>query len=199
MKQRNWKRLIQVVLILLLLVSISTQLYRCATTETYRNLYHNGSPHLKITCKKKPYPLDQVKVDLSIGITDLDYNREIHNEAGTFCALYFTSWDYFEMDYSTLDTSDYRNLENHYFIKEISAQDAVSSAYGYYDVNGRIIFKHKESFVIPREVLEQYKRDNCILLVFIAITKTGDNFILSSIRNASIHYRIIDGEYVQFL
>ena len=33
---------------------------------------------------------------------------------------------------------------------------------------------------------------------FVAITKNSDNFILSSIRTASIHY-IIDGEYVQFL
>lgn len=202
MKQWNWKRLIQVVLILLLLVSISTQLYRCATTKTNENILRIGFPHLKITYKKKPYPLDHVKVDLSIGITDLSKSgKETNDDDDTFYALYFTTCtreDLLFQNYTNLDISDYKNLENHYFIKEISAQDAASTAYGYYDINGRTIFKQKESLVIPQEVLEQYKREDKVILACFGYTQTDGKLDITSAAFVSIHCKIVDGKYVQF-
>lgn len=204
MKQWNWKRMIQVVLILLLLVSISTQLYRCATTETFESLYHNGRPHLKIVCSNIQYPMDHVEVDLSIGILEtLDaHSTEFYTPYGhdsfSHFALYFCAWEHYEMDLNSLDISDYTNLEKHHFIKEISAQDAFSSAYEYFEIFGGIVFKHTESLVIPREVLEEYKRDGVIALKIVGYTQTGGKLTVGHTSFIRIPYKILDGEYVQF-
>ena len=201
MKQWNWKRMIRVVLILLLLGLVSALLYRCATAISTQSLYHNGDPYLKVACSDKRYPLDHAKVDLSIGVSDLfdpcDANYSGQDHYSHF-ALYFSAWKDYEMDLRTLDISDYTNLEGHYFVKEISAQDAFSSAHGYYDIFGGIIFKHKESFVIPREILEEHKRDGVIVLKIVGFKKTDGQLTIGTTSFVRIEYKIIDREYVQF-
>ena len=103
------------------------------------------------------------------------------------------------MDLNSLDISDYTNLEKHHFIKEISAQDAFSSVYEYYEIFGGIVFKHTESLVIPREVLEEYKPDGKIVLKIVGYTQTGGELTIGHISFVRISYKIIDGEYVQFI
>ena len=205
MKQWNWKRITRMVLILLLLGLLSTQLYRSATTGTFESLYHNGRPHLKIVCSNIQQQMDHVEVDLSIGILEtLDaHSTEFYTPYGhdsfSHFALYFCAWEHYEMDLNSLDISDYTNLEQHYFIKQISAQDAFSSAYEYFEIFGGIVFKHTESFVIPREVLEKHKPDGKIVLKIVGYTQTGGELTIGHTSFVRISYKIIDGEYVQFI
>lgn len=95
-KKWNWKIFRRVVLILLIL-GIATQCYVNAKTLQTQNKF--GSPWLKVKCWDKNYPLEDVNVQLSIGLyesedtnrSNIDFSQDYDSFLGF--AIYFCTPD----------------------------------------------------------------------------------------------------------
>ena len=183
----------------MLVISLSAYSIASATDLTFNGV---GSFWCKVQCREKLYSLDDVTVSISFGTYKLtDRSRDarytLRDYDSFVCfALYFCASDDYKTFKTDTEINDYKNLDGHYFIKSISAEDAF---FGYGVLPGifKTLYQHTERLTIPREVFEAFSDSFCIKMVSIH-SKDGKHY-LSGLKNyITIQYKILDGEYIQF-
>lgn len=203
MKKVYSNQIRQVILILLMIGLFTACMTGCAERQSQQS-YTAGRPLISLEwIEDKAYPLDDVTVDLSIGIYDFtDSNRDgylITDNIDSFYgfALYYCASEYFEEFIRGEEVGEDRYWENYHFIKEIPADEALSDEYGVWVSLFNIYYRHTEKLIIPREIFEQYNGSFCIRIVPLGLK---DNKIIVSGDPSSIiiTYKIVDGEYVEF-
>ena len=201
MKTQNWKWFRRVVLLLLMVALPVTCMTGCQKTKSVSS-YLNGLPAIEVEWKEnKQYPLNSVSLTLSIGmhdILDTDHGSYIWKDSDFFgVALYFCGPEFYEDIRGGEQLGEDRYLENYHFIKEISAEEALSGQYSMRVGLFNTDYQHSEELIIPSEILEEYDGSFCIKLVQLGI-KDGNVIVAGSTPTIQLRYEIINDTYVVF-
>ena len=166
MKQFNWIQMIRAVLILLLCSVLLGGCHQKQQFEfgdfSYKHRYEPVMMGLKSSTDT--FPIDDVSLDFYFGLfpvhdrTPKNYYAKSHIENGNgevFFAVYINA----NADDSIVPEAtyqDYSKLENYYFLKEISEEDAFSEAYSFsMDFWSGVTYQHHESITIPKAVFSE--------------------------------------------
>lgn len=127
--------------------------------------YTNHPPQIMIGVRSETdtFSRDNIIFDLYYGFHDIGYDEKYnHDPKGSYLAanrknvilcLYFGHYLIDDFEFNG-EFKDYKSLENHYFVKEISEEDAFSDEYGYtMTYRNGITYNHYETVAVPQECL----------------------------------------------
>ena len=97
--------------------------------------------------------------------------------------------------------SDYKNIDNHYFIKSISEEQAFSTEYGYTKKNiGNISYNHYEKITVPQEVFEGEEGMFVIKIIgFQELLNENDGYYVNQIGYLDLKYQVMDKDTVKII
>ena len=210
MRKINRKRMgiFRVLLILLIMVLTATG---CAGyKQGFESGFFSYNYPIEIGIKSKTdtFSIDDVTFDLYYSL----YYEENYQELSSyyrgekfsgeelFFALYICDVEHLYDYKNEMTITDYKSLNNFYFIKEISEEDALSKNYGY-KVNfwRKKEFAHKEEFTIPKEIFT--KINGRIAIDIKSIIKTVDvsmSYYLIESYSRIIWYERLDDNTIKF-
>ena len=199
MGKKNW--FCRAVLLLLIVVLTIINMTGCQKTKSASS-YFNSLPTIEVEWKEnKQYSMDNVVLMLSIGMHDIldsDHGGYLWEDLDFFgIALYFCGPEFYEDIRSGELLGEDRYLENYHFIKEISAEQALSGQYGVRVGLLNMDYRHSEELMIPGEILEEYDGSFCIKLVQLGI-KDGNVVVAGSAPTIQLRYEIINDTHVVF-
>ena len=166
MKQFNWIQMIRAVLILLL---CSVLLGGCHQKQQFEfgdfSYKHRYDPVMMgLKSSTDTFPIADVSLDFYFGLFPVDarvpkyYYSKSHIENGNdevFFAVYINA-NPDDSIYPYQTYHDYRDLDNYYFLKEISEQDAFSEEYSFsIDFWSGVTYQHHENIIIPKTVFSE--------------------------------------------
>ena len=131
---------------------------------------------------------DDVRFELYYGLYNADHfdqERLDHWAKGesdvTFFAMYICDESEAPATANGLRFSDYKTIENHYFVKEISAAEGYTSEYGFtvHWAKG-ITYRHHETIVIPSDVFTKEKGTFLIKITPFHVEESEPRFCVSS-------------------
>ncbi len=147
---------------------------------------------------------NDVSFDLYYGVHDIGYDDKYNSDPKKsyqkdgyetiFFGLYICKTAYrFDVRNDT-EISDYQVIDNHYFIKEISEEEAFSEEYGFRMSYWRgITYNHSEKITVPAEVFaEDTGRFVIQLIAFHKPITEGGNYYVSTVGNFGIDYHTMD-------
>ncbi|MBE6944246.1 MAG: hypothetical protein E7453_08360 [Ruminococcaceae bacterium] len=119
--------------------------------------------------------------------------------ADLFFGLYICDAEY-EYDIANdMEFSEYKAIDNHYFVKEISEKEAFSEEYGLTMSRWKgITYNHSEKVTIPAETFKAERGRFVIKLVaFHKPISEGDSYYTSSVGILELNYQIVDENTVR--
>ena len=122
-------------------------------------------------------------------------------DSGLILAIYFCRWEDRFITSSRREFSDYRNVENHYFLKALCEEEAFSGEYSFdMNVGLRTSYKHHEVVTVPCEIFSREKGDFAIKLVFFhALLPGNSGYIVSEWDFLGLGYEMIGDDTVKIL
>ena len=200
----NRKRIgvFRALLILLIVVLTATG---CQNAKLKKG-FDNQLPLIRIGVKSETntFSIDNVTFDLYYGFYDV--NESIDDEKRRYGELVYQKMFfaiYIHDSYAKVHrayNADYKSIEEYYFVKEISEEEAFSKEYGYID-GGRwkgTEYNHKEMFTIPKEFFkENAGRVEIEVLCFYQISDTEKPFVTSKNRHMKLSYKKLNENTVE--
>lgn len=202
------------VVLLLLMLSLALSLTGCRlNSDTYK--FKSG--YFGYTFTPEPimmgaksntdiFTKDNVSFELYYGVYDIEdteeYNtdpkdthrRPFLGDVKIFFALYICDAE-FALDVSNdMEFNDYKNIENYYFLKEISEEEAFSEEYGFnMGILRGITYNHHETISIPAEIFTEEKGSFAIRLVAFQGPLTGSGtYYTSTSRGIELDYEVME-------
>ena len=165
---------------------------------------HSGIPVLSMTAIDDFYFIDNVSVDLFIGTFQADtpspFSVYENQEFPFHCfAIYICGKNEQYTIVLPTELKDYKNVDNHHLIKEISSDECFLDQYGYHvSYFGNIKYEESEKICIPKECFEN--TDGTLFIKLVPISKNDENFIVvNSIACLEVDYEIINENQVKFI
>ena len=136
-----------------------------------------------VTAKTDTFSIDSVNLQLYYGLYDVAYGNNLDGyrqepEDKVVFALYICDEEHKYDVANNCEVTDYKNIDNYYFIKEISEDEAASEEYGYtHTYRDGVEYNHSETLTIPKEFLNKDKGTFLIKLVnYIEPKDESDNY-----------------------
>lgn len=149
---------------------------------------------------KDTFPKNDVTFDLYYGVHDVKddtdpktyYQKE--GDEIVFFGLYICDAEHSLDVMNDMEIADCKMIENYYFVKEISEEEAFSEEYGYTMSYWKgITYNHSETITIPTEFLEEETGSFAIkLIAFHEPTNEGDNYYTSTACHIEFKYQLVD-------
>lgn len=147
---------------------------------------------------------DDVSFKLYYGFFDKNDDEDSHNYSYTLeetdsviFAMYICERQYMFDISNNQEYEDYKNIENHYFVKQLSDEEAFSDEYGYsMDFINGVSYSHSETINIPEQFFLNDSSSFMIQWVSFIEPKEEDGVYLSTnVGYLRLHYDIMaDGQ-----
>ena len=173
---------------------------------------HRNLPiQFKATASSEFFEIDDVTFDLYYGLYNIDeYKKTGYKPQNTyqrfvddkiFFGLYVCDSEYFYDVHNDLEFPDYTIIDNYYFIRKISEEEAFSGEYGYTKNYWKgITYNHCETITIPSEIFSKESGVFVIKIVgFIEPYGEIDNYYTSTTGYIDFKYQVIDETTVQVM
>ena len=150
------------------------------------------------------FPKNDVTFDLYYGVHDVKDDKKYGTDPKTFYqkegdetvffGLYICDAEHSLDVMNDMEISDYKMIENHYFVKEISEEEAFSDEYGFTMSYWKgITYNHSETITIPTEFFEEETGSFAIkLIAFHEPTNEGDHYYTSTACHIEFDYQGVD-------
>ena len=162
----------------------------------FRNRGHLPDLICAVKSNKTTFDIDDVTLNFYFSTSSTRYEEE--NYTFISIALYFCDSQFNSIPEYMEIIEDYRELEGHYFIREISADEYVAEDY---DITiGRLLddkFKHCETHTVPREIMAKDKGSFCFRVAVINSPKKDGGYCLTGSGYIEIDYEYIDERRVR--
>ena len=154
---------------------------------------------------------DDVTFDLYYGVHDIGYDEKYNTDPKfgyrkegnetIFFGLYICRAEHSLDVVNDMEILDYMMIENHYFVKEISEEEAFSEEYGFtMSYLKGITYNHNEKISIPTEFLTEEKGSFVVkLIAFHEPMIEGDNYYTSTARHIDFDYQIVDENTIKII
>lgn len=157
------------------------------------------------------FNIDDVSFDIYYGVHDINYNEKHDNEPKSsylkegnetvFFGVYICSSTNSLDVVNDVEISDYEVIDNYYFVKKISEEEAFSNEYGFeIDYLKGIVYNHSEKIVIPAEFFTEDTGSFVIKIVaFFEPTNDSENYYVSMTQQIKLQYQIVDKNTVKIV
>ncbi len=152
---------------------------------------------------------NDVTFDLYYGVHDIGYDKKYNNDPKIhyqkngnetiFFALYICDADHSLDIMNDMEVSDYKMIDNHYFVKEISEKEAFSGEYGFTMSYWKgITYNHSETITIPAEFFSDEKGRFAVkIIAFHEPMDKGDNYYTSTTNHIVFRYEAVDDDTIK--
>lgn len=154
---------------------------------------------------------NDVTFDLYYGVHNIGYDEKYSTDPKSgylkegyetiFFGLYICDVDYSLDIVNDIEISDYKMIDNHYFVKEISEEEAFSDKYGFTMSCWKgIIFNHSEKITIPTDFFTNETGSFVVkLIAFHEPITEGDNYYTSTAFHIEFDYKVIDENTIRVI
>ena len=206
----------RVVLILLLVSLLCACMTGCRIPQKYEWGSFGWTNHpecimMGVTADTDTFAADSVELNLHFGLFPAEdaSPRGAYSLSGTDSEVFFAIYVVNYAGRHTISTGqeyeNYKTIDNHHFIKEISEDDAFSSQYSYImRFIGGITYQHQEPLHIPENVFEEgifHENRGSFQIVIAAWQQSTETqlYCLKLSNTLEIDYLISEDGYVDFL
>ena len=150
-----------------------------------------------VKSQTKIFSIDDVTLDLYYAF----YDNAFSNPDGSyghytvsrfFFGLYICDKDFTFVPEQGEEIDDFKNIENQYFVKEITQEEFYNGyGYSYSRVSGKVTYDHKEKITIPKEFFDKESGTVLIKIYHYRISHVG-KCTRDKIGMVSIGYEKID-------
>lgn len=152
---------------------------------------------------------NDVTFDLYYGVHDIGYAEKYHTDPKSsyqkegyetiFFGLYICKAEYSLDVVNDMEISDYKMIDNHYFVKKISEEKAFSEEYGFTMSYWKgITYNHSEKITIPTEFFANETGSFVVkLIAFHEPMTEGGNYYTSAARYIEFDYQVIDDNTIK--
>ncbi|MGN1156951.1 MAG: hypothetical protein ACI4TK_12305 [Agathobacter sp.] len=152
---------------------------------------------------------NDVTFDLYYGVHDIGYDEKYNNDPKIhyqkegnetiFFGLYICDADYSLDVMNDMEISDYKMIDNHYFVKEISEEEAFSDEYGLTMSYWKgITYNHNEKITIPSEFFVNETGSFVVkLIAFHKPMTEGGNYYTSTMNYIEFDYQVVDDNTIK--
>lgn len=154
---------------------------------------------------------NNVTFDLYYGVYDIGYAQKNNADPKSnylkegyetiSFGLYICEADYSLNIVNDMEISDYKMIDNHYFVKEISEEEAFSDEYGFTMSywNG-ITYNHSEKITIPSSFFKNETGSFVVkLIAFREPMAEVDDYHIAMIHYIEIDYQVIDENTIKIV
>ena len=154
---------------------------------------------------------NDVTFDLYYGVYDIGYAEKYNTDPKSgyrkegyetiFFGLYICEADYSLDVVNDMEISDYKMIDNHYFVKKISEEEAFSDEYGFTMSYWKgITYNHSEKRAIPTEFFANETGSFVVkLIAFHEPMSEGENYYTSKARYIEFDYQIVDENTIKIV
>ena len=200
------------VLLILLIVALAFSGCRqeAALEKGFGHFHTRNSIMLGVRSNTDIFAKDDVTLELYYGTYDIDYCKNDVDAKASYCrthladskiifGLYVYDPQHSPYIISEMKISDYRAIDNYYFVKEISEEDAFSEEYGL--TTSRwcgITYNHREEITIPSEFFsEESGRFNIELIAFLESNDEEAGYYTTVVSHQEFGYQTLDENTVK--
>ena len=163
----------------------------------FRNRGHRSEPICAVKSSKTTFDIDDVTLNFYFSVGD-GFKLSDKNYTFISIALYFCDSQFNAIPEYMEIIEDYRQLEEHYFIREIPADEYIAEDY---DITiGRLLddkFKHCETHTVPKEVMTDEKGSFSFRVAIINYSQKDKGYCLTDNGYIEIDYEYIDERRVR--
>lgn len=163
----------------------------------FRNRGHIPDLPCAVRSSKTKFDIDDVTLNFYFSVRG-GFELSDKNYTFVYISLYFCDSKFNGYPGYMEIIEDYRDLEGHYFIREIPAEEYVEEDY---DITiGRLLddkFKHCETQTVPKEVMPKEKGSFCFRVVIVNYSHKDEGYCLTSGGYIEIDYEYIDERTVR--
>ncbi len=152
---------------------------------------------------------DNVTFDLYYGLYDKANTKDYHNRVISYQSsegserivfgIYISDSEYSWSITNDMEIEDYKNIDNHYLVREITEEELLSGEYGYTASNkSGMTYDHYEKITIPSEFLKENKGSVRIKILSFRFPENEGMYYYTSYGNEiGIDYEIIDDNTIK--
>lgn len=151
------------------------------------------------------FSLENVMLELYYGVHNLDYDdfkgvyRHFPGET-VFFAIYVCDGSEETSIACPMDFEDYKNIENHIFLKELSYEDAFTEEYGYTMDYFGIDYNHHETITIPSDIFTEDSGKFVIKICAFNPSEENETAVTStSVSTLKLNYEKVDEDTVRII
>ena len=204
---KQQSRTFRVLLILLIVaLAFSGCRQKAALEKGFGYVHTRNSSMLGVRSNTDVFAKDDVTLELCYGTYDINYcekngvdpklfYRRTHlTNSKIIFGLYISDPERSLPIVNDMEISDYRAIDNHYFVKEISEDEAFSKEYGLTTSRwSGIAYNHREEITIPLEFLgEKTGSFNIKLIAFLESTDEGGGYYTTVVSHQEFRYQTLD-------
>lgn len=203
-----------------LLLSISLIIFCLASTAcVHKSGFKKGFEYtltpgeimLGVSSDTDTFHINNVNLELSYGVHDIGYDEKYNTnpkwsyqkegDETIFFGLYICDSRYNLDVLNDMLVTDYTMIENHYFVGEISEEEAFSEEYGFMlDYWKGITYNHSERIAVPRSFLEDDSGSFVIkLIAFREPSTVGDCYCTASVGYIEFDYQAVDENTIRII
>ena len=118
-----------------------------------------------------------------------------------FFGLYICKSDYSLDVVNDMEISDYKMIDNHCFLNEISEEEAFSDEYGFtMSYRKGITYNHSEKITIPSDFFVNKTGSFVVkLIAFHKPMNDGDKYYTSAARGIEFDYQVVDENTIKII
>lgn len=160
--------------------------------------FENKLSYESIICAVKSeeteFNVDNIELSFNYGWNGEETYLSDENYEQICFALYFNNSEYQSSITSITTTfSDYQEIENFYFVKEVSIDDFFSSAFAVTLKRlSSVKFNHSENLIVPKEVFENKVGHFSFTIMEIYYSHKDNSYCLDNAGFVAVRYEIID-------
>lgn len=159
---------------------------------------------LGIKSNENTFDINNVTVKLHYSVYPLDYSNPeglYHHEGdtGIIFGIYVCAEEYEESIYSPMLFDDYKNIENHIFIKDATSEEVFDGEYWHNMEYSGITYNHAENFTIPSEIFTEEKGELCIKIIPFNTNENYEGYQTCIPGVITVYYQKTDANTVQLL
>lgn len=198
---------ISFILSTLLILSLSTGCGKKEKFESgnFRYVWNSDPIMLGIKSDTDTFSKDNVTFDLYFGVHDIGYDKKYNNnpkgsykgqlEEPVLFAIYICPYEYYMDLVYGMEIVDYKTVENHLFVKEISEDDAFSGEYGYTMEHWKgITYNHCEKISIPSHLFDKDKGELVIKIIAFRIYEREEYYLAGNYQCVYFDYELSDDD-----
>lgn len=160
-----------------------------------------------ITSLKTSFPIDDVTVKFHYGVLSADqaeqddspesYYLRYEDETDVIFGIYVSTENrLYSTDYLY---EDYRNIEDHIFVKEASSKEVFDGEYWHNETYFGVSYNHKEDFTIPAEIFTEDIGEFYIRIIPFTTSTNHTEYKAQSPHSISISYKKIDDDTIKLI
>lgn len=206
------KRVFRVLLILLMVSMFTTGCGQKSEFEKgFDYTFTPNSIMFGVKSDTDTFSINDVTFDLYYGVHDIGYAKKYNTDPKSgyrkegyetiIFGLYICEADCSLDVVNDMEISDYKTIDNHYFVKDIFEEEAFSDEYGFTMSYWKgITYNHSEKITIPPEIFANEAGSFVVkLIAFHEPMNDGDNYYTSTVRGIELDYQIVDEDTIKIV